>query len=33
VKVGGRHALGPGAIEVTAGREIALSEITPELAQ
>lgn len=33
VKVGGRYRLGPGAIEVTALREIALSDITPELAR
>ncbi|HEX4157913.1 MAG TPA: hypothetical protein VHY79_05515 [Rhizomicrobium sp.] len=33
VKVGGRHALGRGFIEVTAIREIALSAITPALAR
>ena len=33
VKVGGRYALGPGAIHVTAIREIGLSDITPELAR
>jgi hypothetical protein len=33
VKVGGRYALGPGAIEVTAIREIAMSDITPDLAR
>jgi hypothetical protein len=33
VKVGGRYALGPGAIHVTAVRQIALSDITPELAR
>jgi hypothetical protein len=33
VKVGGRYPLGPGAIEVTALRQIALSDITPELAR
>jgi hypothetical protein len=33
VKVGGRYPLGPGAIEVTALREIDLSDITPELAR
>jgi hypothetical protein len=32
VKVGGRYPLGAGAIEVTAIREIALSDITPALA-
>jgi hypothetical protein len=31
VKVGGRYALGPGVIEVTAIREIAMSDITPDL--
>ncbi|HYE46884.1 MAG TPA: hypothetical protein VEA44_14060 [Caulobacter sp.] len=33
VKVGGRYALGPGAIHVTAIREIGLTDITPELAR
>ena len=33
VKVGGRYALGPGAVHVTAIREIGLSDITPELAR
>ncbi len=33
VKVGGRYALGPGAIEVTAIREIGLDDITPALAR
>lgn len=33
VRVGGRYALGPGAIEVTSIEEIALSDITPELAR
>jgi hypothetical protein len=33
VKVGGRYALGPGAIEVTRAREIAFADITPELAR
>jgi hypothetical protein len=33
VKVGGRYALGPGAIQITALREIALSDITPDLAR
>lgn len=33
VKVGGRYALGPGAIEVTSIREIVESDITPELAR
>ncbi len=33
VKVGGRYPLGPGAIEVTALREIALDDITPKLAR
>jgi len=33
VKVGGRYPLGPGAIHVTSIREIALSDITPELAR
>jgi hypothetical protein len=33
VKVGGRYALGRGAIEVTALREIALDDITPDLAR
>ena len=33
VKVGGCYALGPGHVEVTAIREIALGDITPELAR
>jgi hypothetical protein len=33
VKVGGRYALAPGAIEVTSLREISLAEVTPELAR
>ena len=33
VKVGGRYALGPGAIHVTSLREIGLAEITPDLAR
>ncbi len=33
VKVGGRYALGPGAIEVTSIRQITLDHITPELAR
>jgi len=33
VKVGGRYALGPGHVEVTAIERIALSDITPALAR
>lgn len=33
VKVGGCYRLGPGAIEVTSIREIALADVTPELAR
>jgi hypothetical protein len=33
VKVGGRYALGPGAVHVTALREITLQDITPDLAR
>ena len=33
VKVGGRYPLGPGAIEVTAIREISLQDVTPDLAR
>lgn len=33
VKAGGRYALGPGHIEVTSIREIALVDVTPELAR
>lgn len=33
VRVGGRYALPPGAIEVTKLREISLAEITPSLAR
>jgi hypothetical protein len=33
VKVGGRYALGPGAIEVTSIREIGFEGVTPELAR
>jgi hypothetical protein len=33
VRVGGRYALPPGEIEVTKLQEVALSDITPELAR
>lgn len=33
VKVGGRYALGEGAIEVTSIREISFADITPDLAR
>ena len=33
VKVGGRYALGPGAVEVTRIREIEIADITPDLAR
>ncbi len=33
VKVGGRYALGPGAIEVTSIRQIGMEDITPALAR
>lgn len=33
VKVGGRYRLGDGAVEVTALRQIELSDITPQLAR
>jgi len=33
VKVGGRYPLGPGAVEVTSIRRIAMADITPELAR
>lgn len=33
VKVGGRYALGPGAIWVTSIRQMGLEDITPELAR
>jgi hypothetical protein len=33
VKVGGRYPLGPGAVHVTAIRQITLEHITPELAR
>ena len=33
VKVGGRYKLGPGAVEVTSIKRIALSDITPKLAR
>jgi hypothetical protein len=33
VRVGGSYPLGPGAIEVTAIREICLQDVTPELAR
>ncbi len=33
VKVGGRYALGPGAIHVTDLRQITLADITPALAR
>lgn len=32
VKVGGRYALGPGAIHVTSVRQIGFEDITPDLA-
>ncbi len=32
VKVGGRYALGPGAVHVTSLREITLADVTPDLA-
>jgi hypothetical protein len=32
VKIGGKYPLGPGHIEVTAIREISLSDVTPALA-
>ena len=33
VKVGGRYALGPGAIEVTSMREMSIPDITPAMAR
>jgi hypothetical protein len=33
VKVGGRYALGPGAIHVTSVRQIGFEDITPDLAR
>ena len=33
VKVGGRYALPPGAVEVTSLKEIALSDVTADLAR
>lgn len=33
VKAGGRYALGPGAVHVISIREIALADITPDLAR
>ena len=33
VRVGGRYPLGPGAVHVTGLREIALGDVTPELAR
>ncbi|ODT61902.1 MAG: hypothetical protein ABS77_08420 [Phenylobacterium sp. SCN 69-14] len=33
VKVGGRYALGPGAVHVTGLREITLADVTPDLAR
>jgi hypothetical protein len=33
VKLGGRYRLGAGAVEVTAMREIALTDITPAMAR
>ncbi len=33
VKVGGRYPLGPGAVHVTALRELTLEDITPTLAR
>jgi hypothetical protein len=33
VKIGGRYKLGPGEVEVTAMRRIALCDITPKLAR
>lgn len=33
VKVGGRYALGPGAIHVTSIHEISLADVTPDLAR
>ncbi|HEY5107666.1 MAG TPA: hypothetical protein VII73_12990 [Caulobacteraceae bacterium] len=33
VKVGGRYGLGAGCVQVTSLKEIALSDITPELAR
>jgi hypothetical protein len=33
VKVGGRYPLGPGAIHVTAMRQVDFADITPDLAR
>ncbi len=33
VKVGGRYALGPGAIQITSIRQIGMEDITPALAR
>lgn len=33
VKIGGRYALGPGAVCVTSMREIGLEDVTPTLAR
>jgi hypothetical protein len=33
VRVGGRYTLGPGHIEVSSVREIALTDVTPDLAR
>jgi hypothetical protein len=33
VKIGGRYRLGDGAVEVTGATQIALQDITPELAR
>jgi hypothetical protein len=33
VKIGGRYPLGPGAVEVTALRQIDFADITPQLAR
>lgn len=33
VKVGGRYALGPGVVVVTALKEMTLQHVTPELAR
>ena len=33
VRVGGRHRLGAGAVEVTALRQIRMEDITPQLAR
>jgi len=33
VKLGGRYALGPGFVEITSMRRIAMADITPDLAR